>query len=125
MKKYVLFLSLLLAVVPTYAVPTCSSQWHTGNLAHVYEETDVWYEFRAVGFGNNPGECLSSPFTCEIYQCDVNVTSALPCKGDDTPISHCVKYLLEQCSEDGKWYMPIIRELEFISPGPCELTPAL
>lgn len=69
MKKYVLFLSLLLAVVPTYAVPTCSSQWHTGNLAHVYEETDVWYEFRAVGFGNNPGECLSSPFTCEIYQC--------------------------------------------------------
>lgn len=126
MRRVVLFAVCLISLfaAPVVAGPVCTTEWHTGSLSHVYLETDVWYQFRSVGSGsNNPGECLTQPYTCEIYQCDVAETSELPCKGDDTPISHCVRYLLEECSEEGKTYMPIIRELEFLSAGPCSLTP--
>jgi hypothetical protein len=94
---------------------TCPQTEHTGSLAWSFED-GKFLLFRQAGLGNNFPECAAQPFTCELFPCDTESDSPRSC--DEPPVSHCVKYTVEQCTDPAE--LPTVVRMELEHVGPCE-----
>jgi len=114
----------MIAAAPGFAgVTTCSTEWHTGSLAWVYPAADMHLMAMKPGDGNNIGDCLGSAFGCELLRCDTSSSSAYDCR-DSAPVSHCIRYQVEECTADGSRTIPTVRQIELVHVGPCSVEDA-
>lgn len=119
--RKVLFLVLLIVVfaIPSHAGVTCTSETRHGSLTALYiRGGEVYLSIKEQGLGNNPAECLTNDYTCELYLCEVNEDSPIGCK-EAPPLGHCVELTLVQCVDGITRQLPYISEISFTSVGPC------
>lgn len=115
-------------VPPIYAGATCAAEWRQGTLVWVFNESEFYHLLREPGTGVNRFTCISEPWECEMYRCEVNAGSPFGCKDNQAPVGHCVNVLLAQCedfdpkAEPGFQFIlrsTYIYEIQLISTGPC------
>lgn len=115
-------ISLGLFATPAEAVEVCQTYALTASSAWVFNETDVRLTVMRPGSGNNEGDCMTDPWRCATYRCEVGEESELGCK--ETPGGLCLDLVIERCVlfPEGVKYLPIIRNIAVhgTSSGPCE-----
>lgn len=94
---------------------TCTTDTRRGSLVAIYVRgEDVHLSIKAPGLGNNPGECLTAPYTCETILCG----DEADCKSTP-PLGHCVDVLVTQCIEGTIRELAYASSIDFVSVGAC------
>jgi hypothetical protein len=116
--SFVCLLVSFCCVVPVNADSICTGEVRRASLVATYNTSDTYLAIRTPGLGNNPGECLTQPFTCELFLCEVEEGSPVQCK-DNAPLGHCYDVTITQCIVDLIRQLPYISYAEFVSVGSC------